>query len=177
MGNPVIQVQTRLGSTRLPWKVLFHFRDRRVVGSVITRYREVSSSTVLTIGSRPENTVLVKSSERTGSSRSPVPTTTCWCDISGLLKRSTGPGRQSEQQLPVRAPRRDRSTAYRVSGGGPPVGHERHRLHAHRSASMWSVNGCWQRSLRRGFIQSCGCGRTKTMEHEIRTPISVAFIQ
>jgi len=55
--NPVVQIQARLGSTRLPGKVLYHLGPRRVIDWVVERCdrARLRDHTVLSIGDRPEN--------------------------------------------------------------------------------------------------------------------------
>jgi len=57
MGTPTVQIQARLGSTRLPGKVLYPLGSRRVIGWVVERARRADAPTdvVLTTGDRPEN--------------------------------------------------------------------------------------------------------------------------
>ena len=53
----VVQLQARLGSTRLPGKVLYPLGSRRVLGWVVERARraERAGDLILTVGDRPEN--------------------------------------------------------------------------------------------------------------------------
>lgn len=53
----VVQIQARLGSTRLPGKVLYSLGDRRVLGWVVERARsaEQADDLILTVGDCPEN--------------------------------------------------------------------------------------------------------------------------
>lgn len=68
MQNPVIQLQARLGSTRLPGKVLYPLGDRRVLGWVVERARcaEMATDIVLTVGDRPENDAIREWCDRHG---------------------------------------------------------------------------------------------------------------
>lgn len=52
-----IQIQARLGSTRLPGKVLYEIGSRRILGWVVERARRAETPTniILTVGDRPEN--------------------------------------------------------------------------------------------------------------------------
>lgn len=53
----VVSVQARMGSTRLPGKVLLHLGERRVLGWVVERCRraDIDAETVVTTGEGPEN--------------------------------------------------------------------------------------------------------------------------
>jgi len=57
MSSPTVQIQARLGSTRLPGKVLFSLGSRRVLGWVYERSNraEKPMDILLTVGDRPEN--------------------------------------------------------------------------------------------------------------------------
>ncbi|QCC46950.1 cytidylyltransferase domain-containing protein [Halobellus limi] len=68
MTSPTIQIQARLGSTRLPGKVLYQLGSRRVLGWVVERARQAESVTeaVLTVGDRPENDAIREWCERNG---------------------------------------------------------------------------------------------------------------
>jgi len=62
----VVHIQARLSSTRLPGKVLYPLGTRRVLGWVIERARraERPTSTILTVGDRPENDAIREWCER-----------------------------------------------------------------------------------------------------------------
>ena len=62
----VASVQARLGSTRLPGKVLFHLGDRRILQWAIDRAETAASvdCTVAAIGDRPENEAVTEYCER-----------------------------------------------------------------------------------------------------------------
>jgi spore coat polysaccharide biosynthesis protein SpsF len=64
----VASVQARLGSTRLPGKVLFHLGDRRLLQWPIDRAEtaETVDETVATIGEQPENDAVTEYCERAG---------------------------------------------------------------------------------------------------------------
>ncbi|MFB6197448.1 MAG: cytidylyltransferase domain-containing protein, partial [Halobacteriaceae archaeon] len=57
MSSPVVQIQARLSSTRLPGKVLYEIGSRRVVDWVVERAKGASyaDETVVAIGGRSEN--------------------------------------------------------------------------------------------------------------------------
>jgi len=75
MSSPVVQVQARLGSTRLPGKVLYSLGRRRVVERVRERAAsaETTGGVVFTIGDRPENDALREWCERNGLSHITAP--------------------------------------------------------------------------------------------------------
>lgn len=62
MAGPTVHVQARLGSTRLPGKVLFHLGERRVLAWVVHRCKCATAvgDVVVTIGDRPENEAIVE---------------------------------------------------------------------------------------------------------------------
>lgn len=68
MTSPTVQIQARLGSTRLPGKVLFSLGTRRILGWVLERARQAenAANTVLTVGDRPENDAIRKWCNRNG---------------------------------------------------------------------------------------------------------------
>lgn len=63
----VASIQARLGSTRLPGKVLFHLGERRLLQWVIDRTKAVESidRTVVAIGDKPENDAVKTYCDRT----------------------------------------------------------------------------------------------------------------
>jgi spore coat polysaccharide biosynthesis protein SpsF len=62
----VVHIQARLGSTRLPGKVLYPLGGRRVLGWVVERARhaERAGDIILTVGDRPENDAIREWCER-----------------------------------------------------------------------------------------------------------------
>jgi len=64
----VASVQARLGSTRLPGKVLLHLGERRVVQWVLDRTEAAKSidQTIAAIGDRPENEAIIEYCDREG---------------------------------------------------------------------------------------------------------------
>jgi spore coat polysaccharide biosynthesis protein SpsF len=60
MSATIVQIQARLGSTRLPGKVLYPLGSRRVLGWVAKRARRAKKTAdiILTVGDRPENDVI-----------------------------------------------------------------------------------------------------------------------
>lgn len=62
----VASVQARLGSTRLPGKVLLHLGERRVVQWVLDRTEAATSidQTIAAIGDRPENEAIIEYCDR-----------------------------------------------------------------------------------------------------------------
>lgn len=64
----VASVQGRLGSTRLPGKILYRLGDRRLLQWAVDRPTEADmiDETVATIGSRPENDAVTEFCERAG---------------------------------------------------------------------------------------------------------------
>jgi spore coat polysaccharide biosynthesis protein SpsF len=64
----VASVQARLGSTRLPGKVLFHLGDQRLLQWSIDRAEaaETVDEAVVTIGDQPENDAVMECCERSG---------------------------------------------------------------------------------------------------------------
>lgn len=70
MKAPVVQIQARLGSTRLPGKVFYPIGSRRVLEWVVERCTSASSTegVVLAIGDRPENEALREWCTRNGLS-------------------------------------------------------------------------------------------------------------
>lgn len=68
MNSPTIQIQARLGSTRLPGKVLYRLGSQRILGWVVDRARQTEKVTdlILTVGDRPENDAIREWCDRTG---------------------------------------------------------------------------------------------------------------
>lgn len=68
MGTPIVQIQARLGSRRLPGKVLYALGSRRILGWVVERSRSADEPTniVLTTGDRPENDAIREWCNRNG---------------------------------------------------------------------------------------------------------------
>jgi spore coat polysaccharide biosynthesis protein SpsF len=64
--NITLQIQARLGSTRLPGKVLYPLGPRRVLGWVAERMRcvEKSAQIIFTVGDRPENKAICEWCDR-----------------------------------------------------------------------------------------------------------------
>jgi len=64
----VASIQARLGSTRLPGKVLYHLGDRRLLQWCIDRTRTADAidTTVVTVGDGPENGAIETYCERRG---------------------------------------------------------------------------------------------------------------
>lgn len=65
--NVAASIQARLGSTRLPGKVLLHIADRRILRWVSERVKEAETvdQLVVAIGDRPENKAIIEYCERT----------------------------------------------------------------------------------------------------------------
>jgi len=70
----VVQIQVRLGSTRLPGKVFYQLGSKRVLDWVVDRSHNAKepTGTILTVGDRPENDAIRE-----------------WCDRNGI-KYNTG---------------------------------------------------------------------------------------
>jgi spore coat polysaccharide biosynthesis protein SpsF len=70
MAAHVVQIQARLGSTRLPGKVLYPLGSRRIIGWVVERVRRADepANVVLTTGDRPENDAIREWCAREGIS-------------------------------------------------------------------------------------------------------------
>lgn len=68
MGRPIVQIQARLASSRLPGKVLYNLGNRRIIGWVVRRSQEAerSAETVVSIGDKAENDALIEWCERSG---------------------------------------------------------------------------------------------------------------
>lgn len=68
MSAATVQLQARLGSTRLPGKVLYPLGRRRVLGWVVERARraERANDLILTVGDNPENDAIREWCDRTG---------------------------------------------------------------------------------------------------------------
>jgi spore coat polysaccharide biosynthesis protein SpsF len=66
MGMPVVQIQARLGSTRLPGKILYSLAGRRIVRRVLDSALTANEpeTVVFAIGDRPENDAVVEWCER-----------------------------------------------------------------------------------------------------------------
>lgn len=66
--NIVASIQARLGSSRLPGKVLFPLGNRRILQWVVERTETAAEidQTVVAIGDRPENDAVTEFCERTG---------------------------------------------------------------------------------------------------------------
>jgi len=93
----VASVQARLGSTRLPGKVLFHLGEHRLLQWSVNRIKEAETidGTVVTVGDRPENEAIEAYCERANINY-----------LSGteenLLKRHLAVARQTDCDLLVR---------------------------------------------------------------------------
>lgn len=66
MPEPTIQIQARLGSTRLPGKVLYPLASRRIIGRVVDRCERAdrADSVVVAIGNQSENDALREWADR-----------------------------------------------------------------------------------------------------------------
>lgn len=64
----IASIQARMGSTRLPGKVLLEIEESRIVEHVVERCRtsETVDTVYLTVGDRPENDALVEYARRAG---------------------------------------------------------------------------------------------------------------
>ncbi|AEH36984.1 cytidylyltransferase domain-containing protein [Halopiger xanaduensis] len=105
MSNPICQVQVRLGSTRLPGKVLYPLESRRVIGWVIDRCTaaETVTDAVVAVGNEPENEAITE-----------------WCERNGV-RHATGPeGNLLERHLAV-AEAYSSDPVVRVTGDCPFV--------------------------------------------------------
>lgn len=62
MERPVVQIQVRLGSTRLPGKVLYPLAGERIIRRVVDRAKDATEpeKVALTIGDRPENDAIIE---------------------------------------------------------------------------------------------------------------------
>jgi spore coat polysaccharide biosynthesis protein SpsF len=100
-----IQIQARLGSTRLPGKVLYQLGSKRVLGWVVNRAQNATKPTdiILTVGDCPENDAIRE-----------------WCNRNGI-NYDTGPeGDLLERHLQA-AEAADSDPAVRVTGDCPFV--------------------------------------------------------
>lgn len=82
MTTPITQIQARLGSSRLPGKVLYPLGPHRVIGWVVERCRSAESTDdpVLSVGDRPENDAIVEWADRADAAA-------VWGPEDDLLKR------------------------------------------------------------------------------------------
>ncbi len=105
MDSPIVQVQARLGSTRLPGKVLYPLGSRRILGWVVNRCQRAKyvDKTVLTIGDRPENDAIRE-----------------WCDRKGIAY-TTGPEENLLDRHLSAAQMADSNPIIRVTGDCPFV--------------------------------------------------------
>jgi spore coat polysaccharide biosynthesis protein SpsF len=97
MSEPIIQIQARLGSTRLPGKVLYPLGTRRIIGRVVDRCERAnrSDSVVVAIGNQPENDAL-----REWADRNTVPSVTGPED--DLLERHVKTAREMDSDPIIR---------------------------------------------------------------------------
>lgn len=100
-----VQIQARLGSTRLPGKVLYPLGSRRVLGWVLERCRRAKTpeGVVLTVGDRPENDAIRE-----------------WCVRNGL-EYETGPEEDLLKRHLKTAEAVDSDPVIRVTGDCPFV--------------------------------------------------------
>lgn len=105
MSFPTIQIQVRLGSTRLPGKVLYPLSSRRVLGWVVERARSTDQLTnmVLTVGDRPENDAIRE-----------------WCNRNQII-HDTGPEEDLLERHLQAAGKMDTDLVIRVTGDCPFV--------------------------------------------------------
>ena len=101
----VVQVQARLGSSRLPGKVLYTLGSRRVLGWVIERAQRIEqpAEVVLTVGDRPENDAIRE-----------------WCDRHEI-PYSSGPEDDLLERHSLAAAMMDSDPVVRVTGDCPFV--------------------------------------------------------
>jgi len=66
MSGPTVQIQVRLGSTRLPGKVLYHLGSRRVLEWVVDRCERARDpeGVVVAVGDEPENDAITEWCDR-----------------------------------------------------------------------------------------------------------------
>lgn len=93
----VASVQARLGSTRLPGKVLYHLGNRRLLQRVVDRTlaTDTVDETIATIGDQPENDAVTEYCERAGIEYSVGPE-------NDLLSRHRAVAADSDADLLVR---------------------------------------------------------------------------
>lgn len=105
MGSPTVQIQVRLGSTRLPGKVLYSLAGRRIVRRVLDRARAADEpdAAVLAVGDRPENDAITE-----------------WCDRSDVAYH-TGPEDDLLARHLATAEAFDSAPVVRVTGDCPFV--------------------------------------------------------
>jgi spore coat polysaccharide biosynthesis protein SpsF len=103
MGSPVVQIQARLGSTRLPGKVLYTIGSRRILEWVVERASSADKPTniILTTGDRPENDAIRE-----------------WCNRSGLTC-DTGPEENLLERHLQAATLADSDPVVRITGDCP----------------------------------------------------------
>ena len=101
----VVQIQARLGSSRLPGKVLYTLGSRRILGWVIERTKRTEQPTgvVLTVGDRPENDAIRE-----------------WCDRNDI-PYSSGPEDDLLERHSLAAAMMDSDPVVRVTGDCPFV--------------------------------------------------------
>ena len=101
----VVQIQARLGSSRLPGKVLYTLGSRRILGWVIERTKRTEQPTrvVLTVGDRPENDAIRE-----------------WCDRHDV-PYSSGPEDDLLERHSLAAAMMDSDPVVRVTGDCPFV--------------------------------------------------------
>lgn len=95
--NVVASIQARLGSTRLPGKVLFSLGEKRILERCIDRTKQADSidQAVVAVGDRPENDALREFCDRNGVSYSVGPE-------DDLLSRHLSVSRETDCDLLVR---------------------------------------------------------------------------
>lgn len=105
MSDPTVQIQARLGSTRLPGKVLYPLGSRQVIEWVLKRGRsaETTDGVLVTLGDRPENDALRE-----------------WCDRNGV-PHSIAPEEDLLERHLRAADRTDNDPIVRVTGDCPFV--------------------------------------------------------
>lgn len=101
----VVQIQARLGSTRLPGKVLYQLGSKRILRWVVHRSRNVEKATdiILTVGDRPENDAIYE-----------------WCDRNGI-NYNTGPEKDLLERHLQAAQAADSDPIVRITGDCPFV--------------------------------------------------------
>lgn len=101
----IVQIQARLGSTRLPGKVLYQLGSKRILDWVVDRSRSAEKPTdeILTVGDRPENDAIRE-----------------WCDRNGT-NYNTGPEDNLLERHFQAAEAADNDPIARVTGDCPFV--------------------------------------------------------
>ena len=103
--NITVQIQARLGSTRLPGKVLYTLGERRVLGNVVNQAQTANEPDriIVTTGDQPENDAIIE-----------------WCKRNEI-SYSTGPENDLLNRHLIAAEMADSNPVIRVTGDCPFV--------------------------------------------------------